>query len=126
MFQSYDYSFALQWQRKHTKALRALILSGLGSSPSSDCYRRGEDRRYYDAECFQKIMQSCQGWWGSSEVTTISPTSPGATGRQAFRIACPEEVAFNQGYIYSGQLERLGVALGKSDYAQYVRGLASK
>ena len=46
--------------------------------------------------------------------------------RQGFRIACPEEVAFNQGYINSDQLERLGVALGKSDYAQYVQDLASK
>jgi glucose-1-phosphate thymidylyltransferase len=46
--------------------------------------------------------------------------------RQGFRIACPEEVAFNQGYISVDQLERLGVALGKSDYAQYVRDLASK
>jgi glucose-1-phosphate thymidylyltransferase len=46
--------------------------------------------------------------------------------RQGFRIACPEEVAFNQGYIDVEQLHRLGVALGKSDYAQYVRDLASK
>jgi glucose-1-phosphate thymidylyltransferase len=46
--------------------------------------------------------------------------------RQGFRIACPEEVAFNEGYIDIDQLERLGVALGKSDYAQYVRDLASK
>ncbi|MEA2898713.1 MAG: glucose-phosphate thymidylyltransferase [Bradyrhizobium sp.] len=46
--------------------------------------------------------------------------------RQGFRIACPEEVAFNQGYIDVDQLQRLGVALGKSDYAQYVRDLASK
>jgi glucose-1-phosphate thymidylyltransferase len=46
--------------------------------------------------------------------------------RQGFRIACPEEVAFNQGYIDIDQLERLGVALGKSDYARYVRDLASK
>jgi glucose-1-phosphate thymidylyltransferase len=45
--------------------------------------------------------------------------------RQGFRIACPEEVAFNQGYIDADQLERLGVALGKSDYAQYIRDLAS-
>lgn len=44
--------------------------------------------------------------------------------RQGFRIACPEEVAFNQGYIDPAQLEKLGVALGKSDYAQYVRNLA--
>jgi glucose-1-phosphate thymidylyltransferase len=45
--------------------------------------------------------------------------------RQGFRIACPEEVAFNQGFIDIKQLERLGVALGKSDYAGYIRDLAS-
>ena len=46
--------------------------------------------------------------------------------RQGFRIACPEEVAFNQDYIDRAQLEKLGVALGKSDYAQYVRNLATE
>jgi glucose-1-phosphate thymidylyltransferase len=45
--------------------------------------------------------------------------------RQGFRIASPEEVAFSQGYIDRAQLERLGVALGKSDYAHYVRELAA-
>ncbi|WP_445493294.1 glucose-1-phosphate thymidylyltransferase RfbA [Rhodopseudomonas sp. RCAM05734] len=45
--------------------------------------------------------------------------------RQGVRIACPEEVAFSQNFIDSNQLEKLGIALGKSDYAQYVRGLAS-
>jgi glucose-1-phosphate thymidylyltransferase len=44
--------------------------------------------------------------------------------RQGFRIACPEEVAFVQGFIDREQLEQLGVALGKSDYAQYIRNLA--
>jgi glucose-1-phosphate thymidylyltransferase len=46
--------------------------------------------------------------------------------RQGFRIACPEEVAFNQGFIDRDQLERLGTSLGKSGYAEYVRELASK
>jgi glucose-1-phosphate thymidylyltransferase len=45
--------------------------------------------------------------------------------RQGFRIACPEEVAFNQGYIDRDQLERLGVALGKSAYARYISDLAN-
>jgi glucose-1-phosphate thymidylyltransferase len=40
--------------------------------------------------------------------------------RQGFRIACPEEVAFSEGYIDRDQLRRLGMALGKSDYARYV------
>ena len=44
--------------------------------------------------------------------------------RQGFRIACPEEIAFKQGFIEQSQLERLGAALGKSDYARYVQALA--
>jgi glucose-1-phosphate thymidylyltransferase len=43
--------------------------------------------------------------------------------RQGFRIACPEEIAFKQGLINQDQLERLGAALGKSDYARYVQSL---
>lgn len=44
--------------------------------------------------------------------------------RQGVRIACPEEVAFNQGYIDRNQLEKLGFALGKSAYGGYVCDLA--
>jgi glucose-1-phosphate thymidylyltransferase len=44
--------------------------------------------------------------------------------RQGFRIACPEEVAFSQGYIDRDQLARLGAALGKSAYGRYVSDLA--
>ena len=44
--------------------------------------------------------------------------------RQGLRIACPEEVAFNQGFIDRNQLERLGASLGTSDYARYVQTLA--
>jgi glucose-1-phosphate thymidylyltransferase len=46
--------------------------------------------------------------------------------RQGVRIACPEEVAFGQGFIDRTQLEHLGLALGKSDYARYVTSLASE
>jgi glucose-1-phosphate thymidylyltransferase len=45
--------------------------------------------------------------------------------RQGFRIACPEEIAFNQNFIDRNQLERLGLALGKSDYAKYIQALAN-
>ena len=43
--------------------------------------------------------------------------------RQGFRIACPEEIAFKQNFIDRAQLEKLGIALGKSDYAKYVQRL---
>jgi glucose-1-phosphate thymidylyltransferase len=40
--------------------------------------------------------------------------------RQQFRIACPEEIAFDRGWIDAAQLTRLGEALGKSSYGQYL------
>jgi glucose-1-phosphate thymidylyltransferase len=41
--------------------------------------------------------------------------------RQGFKIACLEEVAYLQGFIDAGQLERLADALGKSAYGTYLR-----
>jgi glucose-1-phosphate thymidylyltransferase len=41
--------------------------------------------------------------------------------RQGFKVACPEEIAFNQGFIDAAQLARLADALGKSTYAHYLR-----
>jgi glucose-1-phosphate thymidylyltransferase len=45
--------------------------------------------------------------------------------RQGFRIACPEEIAFNQRFIDRSQLRKLGMALGNSEYAKYVQALAN-
>lgn len=41
--------------------------------------------------------------------------------RQGFKIACPEEVAFQKGFIDAAQLEELASRLGKSNYGQYLR-----
>ena len=41
--------------------------------------------------------------------------------RQGFKIACPEEVAYDQGFIDAAQLERLADALGNSAYGSYLR-----
>jgi glucose-1-phosphate thymidylyltransferase len=40
--------------------------------------------------------------------------------RQGLKIACPEEIAFRQGYIDAAQLERLGNALARNGYGQYL------
>ena len=40
--------------------------------------------------------------------------------RQGLRIACPEEIAFRQGWIDSAQMEKLAVPLLKSGYGQYL------
>jgi len=42
--------------------------------------------------------------------------------RQGFKIACPEEIAFDRGFIDAGQLESLAASFGSSNYGQYLRG----
>ena len=41
--------------------------------------------------------------------------------RQGFKVACPEEIAFRQGFIDTSQLENWLGQLGKSEYATYLR-----
>lgn len=43
--------------------------------------------------------------------------------RQGFKIACLEEIAFSQGFIDENQLGQHAAALGKSEYADYLRNL---
>ena len=45
--------------------------------------------------------------------------------RQGFKIACPEEVAFEQGWIDAASLDALGRELGKSGYGQYLQKIAA-
>jgi glucose-1-phosphate thymidylyltransferase len=46
--------------------------------------------------------------------------------RQGLRIACPEEVAFELGFINKAQLERLGRAMPNSEYGKYLLALANE
>ena len=43
--------------------------------------------------------------------------------RQGIKIACPEEIAFRQGFIDQAQLELAAKALGKSAYGAYLRSV---
>jgi glucose-1-phosphate thymidylyltransferase len=41
--------------------------------------------------------------------------------RQGFKIACPEEIAFDRGFIDAAQLEKLASSFGSSNYGAYLR-----
>ena len=43
--------------------------------------------------------------------------------RQGLKVACPEEIAYRQGYITADQLEALAAKIGKSTYGHYLRQL---
>ena len=45
--------------------------------------------------------------------------------RQGFKVCCPEEIAFNLGFIDAEQLARLGRELGKSQYGIYLQKIAN-
>lgn len=44
--------------------------------------------------------------------------------RQGLMVACPEEIAFQQGFIDAGQLRDLAKPLSKSEYGRYLLALA--
>jgi len=46
--------------------------------------------------------------------------------RQGLRVCCPEEIAWNNGWIKDEQLERLAEPLAKNGYGQYLLGLAER
>ena len=47
-------------------------------------------------------------------------------GRQGFKIACPEEIAYRMGYVDAKQLETLAKPLAKNSYGQYLLRLLSE
>jgi glucose-1-phosphate thymidylyltransferase len=47
-------------------------------------------------------------------------------GRQGFKIACPEEIAFRMGYIDAAQVEALAKPLQKNSYGQYLLRLLNE
>ena len=46
--------------------------------------------------------------------------------RQGLRVCCPEEIAWNNGWIDAEQLERLALPLAKNGYGTYLLGLAER
>jgi len=46
--------------------------------------------------------------------------------RQGLKVACPEEIAYQQGWIDAAQVERLAEPLAKSGYGRYLKQLVTQ
>ncbi|MDA8127851.1 MAG: glucose-1-phosphate thymidylyltransferase RfbA [Betaproteobacteria bacterium] len=46
--------------------------------------------------------------------------------RQGLKIACPEEIAYRQGYITAGQVEELAAPMRKNGYGQYLLNMLNE
>jgi glucose-1-phosphate thymidylyltransferase len=46
--------------------------------------------------------------------------------RQGLKISCPEEIAWRQGWISVGDVQRIGQSMDNNDYGQYLLNLVSR
>jgi len=72
--------------------------------------RLGRGYAWFDAGTHDSLLQA------SEFVRTLQE-------RQGFQIACPEEIAFLQGWIDAAQVEKLAAPLAKSAYGRYLSAL---
>ena len=75
-----------------------------------DCELMGRGMAWLDTGTHESLLEASQ------YIETIER-------RQGLKIACPEEIAYRLGWIDGAALERLGTALAKSGYGQYLLGL---
>ena len=75
--------------------------------------RLGRGYAWLDTGTHQSLLEA------SNYIETIE-------ARQGLRVCCPEEIAWNNGWIDAAQLEALARPLAKNGYGQYLLGLADR
>jgi len=86
------------------------------------------NRRYLEAgELSVEVMGRGMAWLDTDTHASLLEASQfieTIESRQGLKIACPEEIAFHQGWIDAAQLERLAAPFGPhNEYGRYLRGL---
>jgi glucose-1-phosphate thymidylyltransferase len=85
------------------------------------------NRRYLDeGQLTVEVMGRGYAWLDTGTHTSLLEASQFIATierRQGLKIACPEEIAYRQGWIDAAQCERLAHALGKSEYGAYLLSL---
>jgi glucose-1-phosphate thymidylyltransferase len=103
------------------------IARGLKPSPRGELEITDLNRRYLEqGKLDVEVMGRGYAWLDTGTHESMLEASQfieTIERRQGLKIACPEELAWRQGWIDAAALEALAKPLAKSGYGQYVLGL---
>jgi glucose-1-phosphate thymidylyltransferase len=103
------------------------VAKNLKPSPRGELEITDVNRRYLEwGELDVQVMGRGQAWLDTGTHETLLEAAQfieTIERRQGLKIACPEEIAYRQGFIDAAQIERLAAPLAKSGYGQYLLGL---
>jgi len=100
------------------------VAAALKPSPRGELEITDVNRAYLDAGTLHcEVMGRGMAWLDTGTHESLLEASQyieTIERRQGLKIACPEEIAFRLGYIDAAALERMGQALAKNGYGQYL------
>ncbi len=106
------------------------IAEGLKPSPRGELEITDVNRWYLEQEQLRtEIIGRGTAWLDTGTHETLLAASnfiQTIEHRQGLKVACPEEIAFRQGYISREDLEALAAKIGKSSYGNYLKLLLTE
>jgi glucose-1-phosphate thymidylyltransferase len=103
------------------------IAKNLKPSPRGELEITDVNRQYLEwNELDVQVMGRGQAWLDTGTHETLLEAAQfieTIERRQGLKIACPEEIAFRQGFIDAAQIERLAAPLARNGYGQYLLAL---
>jgi glucose-1-phosphate thymidylyltransferase len=106
------------------------IAQGLAPSDRGELEITDVNRRYLDQGALQvETLSRGMAWLDTGTHGSLLQAAnfvQTIEERQGLKISCPEEIAWRQGWISVGDVQRIGQSMDNNDYGQYLLNLVSR